>query len=99
MSLRTVLRSREPRLIGPRPRSIYAFDIVKRNGAVFLANRRMFALARRGAPMHLMCEDGNVWAACGDGVEIWNSGGSLLGVIQVPGELLIVIPSSVLLPI
>ncbi|WQF85678.1 Putative six-bladed beta-propeller, TolB, SMP-30/Gluconolactonase/LRE-like region [Colletotrichum destructivum] len=71
-----------------QPRSIYAFDIVMRNGAVFLANRRMFALVRRGAPMHLMCEDGNVWAACGDGVEIWNSGGSLLGVIQVPGGVI-----------
>ncbi|GJC78474.1 gluconolactonase [Colletotrichum liriopes] len=48
--------------------------------------QRMFALARRGAPMHLMCENGNVWAACGDGIEIWNSDGSLLGVIQVPGS-------------
>ncbi|GKT61551.1 SMP-30/Gluconolaconase/LRE-like region containing protein [Colletotrichum tofieldiae] len=49
--------------------------------------QRMFALARRGAPMHLMCENGNVWAACGDGIEIWNSDGSLLGVIQVPEVL------------
>ncbi|KAK1972391.1 calcium-dependent phosphotriesterase [Colletotrichum sublineola] len=71
-----------------QPRSIYAFDMVKRGEAIFLANRRMFALARRGAPMHLMCENGNVWAACGDGIEIWNSGGSLLGVIQVPGGVL-----------
>ncbi|WYZ45938.1 hypothetical protein EsH8_IX_000163 [Colletotrichum jinshuiense] len=69
-------------------RSIYAFDIVKRGDAVFLANKRLFALARRGAPMHLMCEDGNLWAACGDGVEIWSAGGSLLGLIQVPGGVL-----------
>ncbi|KAK2041349.1 calcium-dependent phosphotriesterase [Colletotrichum somersetense] len=71
-----------------QPRSIYAFDMVKRGEAVFLTNRRTFALARRGVPMHLICENGNVWAACGDGVEIWNSGGSLLGVIQVPGGVL-----------
>ncbi|OHF00528.1 hypothetical protein CORC01_04278 [Colletotrichum orchidophilum] len=70
------------------PRNIYAFDIVNRNDSIFLANRRLFALARRGAPMHLMCEEGNVWAACSDGIEIWNSGGSLLGVITVPGGVM-----------
>ncbi|KAK0372546.1 hypothetical protein CLIM01_10107 [Colletotrichum limetticola] len=70
------------------PRSIYAFDIVKRSGSVFLANRRLFALARRGAPMHLMCENGNVWAACSDGIEIWSNGGSLLGAILVPGGVM-----------
>ena len=36
--------------------------------------------------MHLVCEDGNVWAACGDGVEIWSRGGALLGVIKVLGK-------------
>ncbi|KAH9231192.1 hypothetical protein K456DRAFT_1871021 [Colletotrichum gloeosporioides 23] len=68
-----------------QPRSIYAFDIVKRGDAIFLANKRLFALARRGSPIHLMCENGNVWAACGDGIEIWNNGGSLLGLIKVAG--------------
>ncbi|KAL0930548.1 SMP-30/Gluconolaconase/LRE-like region containing protein [Colletotrichum truncatum] len=68
-----------------QPRSVYAFDIVSRGGAIFLANKRLFSLARRGAPQHIMCEDGNVWAACGDGIEIWNSGGSLLGLIKVTG--------------
>ncbi|OLN98025.1 hypothetical protein CCHL11_06844 [Colletotrichum chlorophyti] len=70
-----------------QPRSIYAFDIMERQGSVFLANKRLFALARQGAPMHLMCEGGNLLAAGGDGVEIWSAGGSLLGLIQVPGEL------------
>ncbi|KAI8245172.1 hypothetical protein K4K55_002594 [Colletotrichum sp. SAR 10_96] len=69
-----------------QPRSIYAFDIVKRGDAIFLANKRLFALARRGSPIHLMCENGNVWAACGDGIEIWNNGGSLLGLIKVAGN-------------
>lgn len=36
--------------------------------------------------MHLMCENGNVWAACSDGIEIWSNGGSLLGAILVPGK-------------
>ncbi|KAF6842610.1 SMP-30/Gluconolaconase/LRE-like region containing protein [Colletotrichum musicola] len=69
-----------------QPRSIYAFDIIERGGSVFLANKRLFALARRGAPMHLMFENGNLWAACGDGIEIWSSGGSLLGFIRVTGN-------------
>ncbi|KAF3800796.1 hypothetical protein GCG54_00009467 [Colletotrichum gloeosporioides] len=70
-----------------QPRSIYAFDIVKRGDAIFLANKRLFALARRASPLHLMCENGNVWAACGDGIEIWNNGGSLLGLIKVAGTV------------
>lgn len=36
--------------------------------------------------MHLMCENGNVWTACSDGIEIWSNGGSLLGAILVPGK-------------
>lgn len=41
----------------------------------------------RGIPRGIICDStGNVFAGCGDGVEIWNPGGSLLGVIRVPGE-------------
>lgn len=36
--------------------------------------------------MHLMFENGSLWAACGDGIEIWSSGGSLLGFIKVKGN-------------
>jgi gluconolactonase len=28
---------------------------------------------------------GNVYAGCGDGVEVWNDGGGLIGRILVPG--------------
>lgn len=35
-----------------------------------------------------MCDDlGIVYAACGDGVEVWSPGGVALGVIEVPGKL------------
>ncbi len=69
-----------------RPATIYAFDIVRRNGSDFLANKRVFAYAVRGPPMAVRCDNaGNVYAACADGVEVWNAGGVLLGVIEVPG--------------
>ncbi|KAH6685956.1 D-lactonohydrolase-like protein-like protein [Plectosphaerella plurivora] len=66
--------------------TIYAFDLVQLDGSPFLMNRRLFAFASEGAPTQLSCDDqGNVWAACGDGVEVWSPGGSLLGVIEIPG--------------
>lgn len=37
--------------------------------------------------MGVKCDDnGNVYAGCADGVEVWNPGGTLLGVIEVQGE-------------
>lgn len=40
----------------------------------------------RGAPLAVQCDDaGNVYAACGDGIEIFNPGGVLLGLIEVSG--------------
>ena len=69
-----------------RPASIYAFDVLQRAGADFLANKRIFAYALRGIPMGVKCDgEGNVYAGCADGVEVWSPGGTLLGVIEVQG--------------
>jgi gluconolactonase len=52
-----------------------------------LTGKRLFARAAKGVPKGIICDkSGNVFAGCGDGVEIWNPGGILLGVIAVPGE-------------
>jgi gluconolactonase len=66
--------------------SIYAFDVVSRPNMISLTNRRLFAFAISGVPMAIQCDGtGNVYAACGDGLEVWNSEGTLLGIIEVPG--------------
>ncbi|GAB1319587.1 SMP-30/Gluconolactonase/LRE-like region domain-containing protein [Madurella fahalii] len=65
---------------------IHAFDVVKRSGSPFLANRRVFACILTGNPMGIICDkNGNIYAGCAAGVEIWGAGGSILGVIEVPG--------------
>lgn len=52
----------------------------------FLINRRVFAGAVNGFPDGIKCDIyGNVYAGCGDGVEVWNDGGTLIGRILVPG--------------
>ncbi|KAF2140081.1 uncharacterized protein K452DRAFT_253858, partial [Aplosporella prunicola CBS 121167] len=64
-----------------RPGTIYAFDIV---GKKRLQNRRTFAFADTGTPDGVHTDlDGNVWAACGDGVHIWDPEGILLGKIHL----------------
>ncbi|KAI1779676.1 calcium-dependent phosphotriesterase [Hypoxylon cercidicola] len=69
-----------------RAATIYAFDITQRFGSYFLINRRVFAYVRDGVPMAVICDDaGNVYTACGDGVEVWSPGGIALGLIEVPG--------------
>ncbi|KAI0397785.1 hypothetical protein F5Y17DRAFT_291755 [Xylariaceae sp. FL0594] len=74
--------------------TIYAYDILKSSGpgqATFLANKRVFSFAFSGVPASLLCDDdddgagGNVYAACADGVEVWNAAGTALGVIDIPG--------------
>ena len=68
-----------------RPRTIYAFDFAgpKKN---FLINRRVFAVADSGIPDGLKVDQqGNVWAGCGDGVNVWNAEGDLIGKILVDG--------------
>ncbi|KKY15488.1 putative smp-30 gluconolaconase lre-like region [Phaeomoniella chlamydospora] len=69
------------------PSHIYAFDIIQDDsGHPFLTNRRLFAFAPGRIPDGIKCDTkGNVYSGCGDGVEVWNSHGVLLGVIKVPG--------------
>ncbi|KAK5048155.1 hypothetical protein LTR84_005825 [Exophiala bonariae] len=69
------------------PSDIYAFDIVsKPNGSPMLVNKRLFAYAPGRYPDGIKCDTlGNVYAGCGDGVEVWNAGGDLLGIIKIPG--------------
>jgi len=69
-----------------RASTIYAFDIVIINESPFLINRRVFAMADVGAPDGIKCDVyGNVYSGCGDGVNVWSSGGSLIGKILVDG--------------
>lgn len=69
-----------------RAATIYAYDVVEYAGAPFLANRRVFAFATNGFPDGIKCDtQGNVYAGCGDGVEIWNAGGTLIGKIAIGG--------------
>lgn len=64
------------------PSHIYAFDLIDD----FLVNRRLFAYAPGRFPDGIKCDmAGNVYAGCGDGVEVWNKEGTLLGVIKVQG--------------
>ncbi|OTB06279.1 hypothetical protein M426DRAFT_9767 [Hypoxylon sp. CI-4A] len=70
----------------PGSATIYAFDIAENYGLPSLVNRRVFAYVKEGVPSDVMCDwSGNVYAACGDGVEVWNSEGMALGLIEVPG--------------
>ena len=68
------------------PRTIYAYD--RRGG--FLVNRHVFAMppAFASAADGIKVDtQGNVWAAItGDGLLVWNAGGTLLGRIDLGGE-------------
>ena len=51
-----------------------------------MTNRRVFAMATDGIPDGIKVDqNGNVYAGCGDGVNVWSSGGVLLGKILVKG--------------
>lgn len=69
------------------PSHIYAFDIDNRSQrSPLLVNRRLFAYAPGRYPDGIKCDTmGNVYAGCGDGVEVWNAGGDLIGIIKLPG--------------
>jgi gluconolactonase len=72
-------------LIVYRAATIYAFDIINVAGGPFLSNRRVFAFAAVGIPDGIKCDVyGNVYSGCGDGVEVWNTAGTLIGRIMVP---------------
>ena len=43
-------------------------------------------MAAVGIPDGIKCDlEGNVYSGCGDGINVWNAGGILLGKILVPG--------------
>ncbi|MCJ1386103.1 hypothetical protein MMC17_009228 [Xylographa soralifera] len=71
-----------------RAATIYAFSLLydPATQAPFLVNRRVFAHADAGVPDGIKCDvHGNVYAGCGDGINVWNSGGTLIGKILVEG--------------
>jgi len=64
----------------------YAFDIITRSNSPFLANKRLFATASTGIPDGIKCDlEGNVYSGCGDGLNVWSPGGSLIGKVVCPG--------------
>ncbi|KAI4207298.1 MAG: hypothetical protein LQ346_000666 [Caloplaca aetnensis] len=69
-----------------RAATIYAYSVFWTNDQPYLANRRVFAYADTGAPDGIKCDvHGNVYAGCGDGINVWNSGGMLVGKILIEG--------------
>ncbi|KAJ5755664.1 SMP-30/Gluconolaconase/LRE-like region [Penicillium manginii] len=67
-----------------QPATIYAFDVTAIHDQPFLTNRRVFAMPGDGIPDGIKVDqDGNVYAGCGDGVNVWSAGGVLLGKILV----------------
>lgn len=62
----------------------YAFDLTTIHGQPFLTNRRVFAMPGVGIPDGVKVDmDGNVYAGCKDGVNVWSAGGVLLGKILI----------------
>ncbi|KAJ5763521.1 SMP-30/Gluconolaconase/LRE-like region [Penicillium manginii] len=63
------------------PSSIYRFDVAA-DGT--LENRKTFAFVTPGLPDGVHCDSwGNVYAGCGDGIQVWNPSGKLIGKIFV----------------
>ena len=61
------------------PTTIYRFD-VQDDGT--WENKKVFAYASPGLPDGIHCDSkGNVYSGCGDGVQVWNESGVLLGKI------------------
>ncbi|KAH9837970.1 D-lactonohydrolase-like protein [Rhodofomes roseus] len=60
------------------PATIYAYDVDPQSDV--LLNRRVFAYVDAGVPDGVQVDKlGNVYAACGDGVHVWDRSGTLLG--------------------
>ncbi|KAJ7176672.1 D-lactonohydrolase-like protein [Mycena filopes] len=62
------------------PATIYAFDVDPKTQA--FANRRIFAylIANKAIPDGVQVDsEGNVYSGCGDGVQVWNAAGDLIG--------------------
>jgi gluconolactonase len=63
------------------PSTIYRFD-VKEDGT--WDNRKLFAYIDAGVPDGVHCDTkGNVYSGCGDGVQVWNPSGKLIGKIYL----------------
>ncbi|KAI0161173.1 calcium-dependent phosphotriesterase [Hypoxylon sp. FL1284] len=61
------------------PASLYRFD-VQEDGS--WDNRKLFAYTEAGVADGIHCDsNGNVYAACGDGVQVWNPSRKLIGKI------------------
>ncbi|KAF8234530.1 D-lactonohydrolase-like protein [Tricholoma matsutake] len=60
------------------PATIYAFDVDPLTHA--FKNRRIFAYTDTGIPDGIQLDlNGNVFSGCGDGVQVWNKEGTLIG--------------------
>ncbi|MCJ1227598.1 hypothetical protein MMC12_004254 [Toensbergia leucococca] len=69
-----------------RAATIYAYSVYWENDSPFLINRRVFAYADSGVPDGIKCDVlGNVYAGCGDGINVWSAGGMLIGKILIEG--------------
>ncbi|KAH8432478.1 SMP-30/gluconolactonase/LRE family protein [Aspergillus melleus] len=67
-----------------KPSTIYAYDLTTSHNEPFLTNRRVFAMADTGIPDGIKVDtNGNVYAGCGDGINVWSAGGVLLGKILI----------------
>ncbi|KAI0387764.1 calcium-dependent phosphotriesterase [Hypomontagnella monticulosa] len=65
------------------PTTIYRYD-VKEDGS--FENRKLFAYTDSGLPDGVHCDsNGNVYSGCGDGVQVWNPSGKLIGKIFIGG--------------
>ncbi|KAJ9620519.1 hypothetical protein H2203_007725 [Taxawa tesnikishii (nom. ined.)] len=65
------------------PATIYRYDITPDKKG--LQNRRLFAYADRGIPDGIHTDTmGNVYSGCGDGINVWNPEGVLLGKMLTP---------------
>jgi gluconolactonase len=61
---------------------------MERGDSQFLVNRRVFAMPDTGVPDGISCDSaGNVYAACGDGLNVWNEIGMLIGKVLIPGGI------------
>ncbi|CAG8766905.1 5078_t:CDS:1, partial [Racocetra fulgida] len=64
-----------------RPHAIYAFDV---DGSI-LSNRRLIAVSDVGIPDGIKLDyEGNLYVGCGDGVQVFDKSGTLLGKIVIP---------------
>ncbi|KAK9382035.1 uncharacterized protein V2V93DRAFT_366237 [Kockiozyma suomiensis] len=74
------------------PGTIYAYDMVRSPASTkpdrpyILVNKHVFAFADAAAPDGIKTDtNGNVYSGCGDGIQVWDSDGILIGKILIPG--------------